>query len=70
MWMNTGIPMMLELLEDRPKGRLEGPFQAPTDWPPAGETLQPLPDECIYAAMCFSVSQHNKIRRCEDYRRS
>ena len=67
--------MLDELLEDRDKGRLEGPFMAPSGWPisavgPPGEALQPLPDDTIYAAFCFSVSQSDKIRRCEDYRRS
>ena len=68
-------PMLDEILEDRSKGRLEGPFEAPEDWPrpsvaPPGEALLKLPDKEMFAAFCFSVSQHDKIRRCEDYRRS
>ena len=67
--------MLDEILEDRAKGRLEGPFTSPTDWPVhsvglPGEALQPLPDQEIYAAFCFSVCQSDKVRRCEDYRRS
>ncbi len=68
-------PMLAELLEDRKQGRLEGPFRAPDYWPvpaigPPGEQLQDIPDESVYAAFCFSVQQSDKIRRCEDYRRS
>ncbi len=67
--------MLDELLEDRARGRLDGPFAAPDGWPvPAvglpDEALQPLPDKEIYAAFCFSVCQSDKVRRCEDDRRS
>ena len=67
--------MLEELLADRAQGRLEGPFRAPSEWPiPSagipGETLLPAPTGRVCAAVCFSVCQSDKIRRCEDYRRS
>ena len=37
---------------------------------PRQSTLQWMVDEDIYVAFCFSVKQEDKIRRCEDYRRS
>ena len=68
-------PMLQELLEDRNMGRLEGPFRAPSHWPVQtiglpGEDLLETPDDQILAAFCFSVLQSDKIRRCEDHRRS
>ena len=67
--------MLNELLDDRSQGRLEGPFRAPEDWPvPAagipGEPLLPAPTGRVCAAVCFAVCQSDKVRRCEDYRRS
>ena len=64
--------MLEELLADRAQGRLEGPFRAPSEWPiPSagipGETLLPAPTGRVCAAVCFSVCQSDKIRRCEDY---
>eukprot|EP00438_Fugacium_kawagutii_P028772 Skav212378 [mRNA] locus=scaffold1983:157653:159377:+ [translate_table: standard] len=54
---------------------MSGPFAAPSWWP--GQTislpgfpLQQLPNDDIRVAFCFSVVQHDKIRRCEDLRRS
>lgn len=69
------LPMLEELLEEEKKGRVEGPLQAPHDWGvrfPAvqGATLRPAPTEHARAAMCFAVVQSDKVRRCEDYRRS
>ncbi len=68
-------PMLQELLDDRSKGRLEGPFRAPPDWPIEtigipGEQLLAAPEGPVFAAFCFSVLQSDKIRRCEDHRRS
>eukprot|EP00435_Cladocopium_sp_Y103_P038353 s2136_g10.t1 len=62
--------MLDELLDDRNKGRVEGPLQAPPDWgvtmPPVdGIIPSPAPTTHAWAAVCFAV-----VRRCEDYRRS
>ena len=67
--------MFEELLEERTKGRLSGPFQAPSWWTRStrsvnGEPLLELPEGDIAIAFCFSVSQTDKTRRCEDLRRS
>ena len=67
--------MLEELLEERNKGRLEGPFRSPPDWPtpsvsPRGEELLDAPTTPVYAAFCFSVKQSDKLRRCEGHRRS
>ena len=67
--------MQQELLEELRLGRLEGPFETPSWWPRSsarlpGIPLVPLTNEDIYVAFCFSVKQEDKIRRCEDYRRS
>ena len=68
-------PMLEELKTELKLGRLEGPFQSPSWWPKPsihleGHTLQPAPEGIMTAAFCFSVCQHQKIRRCEDHRRS
>ena len=67
--------MLDELMDDREKGRVEGPLQAPTDWAfaleaPNGMHLSPPPTDRAWAALCFAVEQGDKVRRCEDYRRS
>ena len=67
--------MLEELIADRAQGRLVGPFRAPPQWPiPSagipGEPLLPAPEGRVCAAVCFSVCQSDKVRRCEDYRRS
>ena len=67
--------MLDELKTELKLGRLEGPFQSPSWWPKPsihleGHTLQPAPEGIMTAAFCFSVCQHQKIRRCEDHRRS
>eukprot|EP00438_Fugacium_kawagutii_P028953 Skav210514 [mRNA] locus=scaffold3045:20256:22040:+ [translate_table: standard] len=54
---------------------MSGPFEAPSWWPcqtiaPPGLKLLRLDTEDIRVAFCFSVEQHDKIRRCEDLRRS
>ncbi len=67
--------MLEELREERRLGRLSGPFTSPSWWPIRSvsfenEELIPLPDEEIAISFCFSVTQSDKIRRCEDFRRS
>ena len=67
--------MLQELLEDRFRGRLEGRFLALQHWMAQtvgipGEALLEAPSGPVYAAFCFSVQQNEKIRRCEDHRRS
>ena len=64
-----------ELLQELRLGRMEGPFIQPDWWPKKsitveGFTLQPLEDQDIRAAFCFAVCQSDKVRRCEDYKRS
>lgn len=67
--------MLTELEKELQRGRMSGPFRAPSWWP--GETiglpefpLMDLPEDDIRVAFCFSVVQQDKIRRCEDLRRS
>ena len=67
--------MLDELMEETRKGRVEGPLQAPPSWgatlPPYGDIpLKAAPTDEAWAAMCFAVVQSDKVRRCEDYRRS
>ena len=67
--------MLDELLEERDLGRISGPFAAPSWWPCQTQTLPgvvptELPTQDIAVAFCFSVSQSDKTRRCEDLRRS
>ena len=68
-------PMLDELLLDKEKGRVAGPFCVNQLWgistvPVPGHEMIPLPDEQAHAAVCFSVTQSDKIRRCEDFRRT
>ena len=67
--------MLDEVLTEHQKGRMVGPFQAPASWPCQTVTvdnlpLLPAPDHHVYASVSFSVEQQDKIRRCEDFRRS
>ena len=67
--------MLQELEEEKLCGRVQGPFAAPSTWPcntiaPQGHQLLPVPSGPIYPSVCFSVVQSDKIRRCEDLRRS
>ena len=67
--------MLAELLEEKRKGRLDGPFRAPSSWkvqtvPVDGPPLVDLDGDEAFAAVCFAVTQSDKVRRCEDYRRS
>lgn len=64
--------MLKELLVEKNKGRLSGPFELPDSWPGRavgipGHELQQCPDEHPLASMSFSVTQPDKIRRIEDW---
>ena len=67
--------MQDELRTELAKGRMSGPYRAPDWWPVPTTTiddmpLRPLPSQEISTSFCFSVVQSDKIRRCEDFRRS
>ena len=67
--------MLSEILTECELGRMDGPYAAPSHWPVKtisveGRDLLPLPDHPIRASVCFAVEQHDKIRRCEDFKRS
>ena len=67
--------MLEEILSEKEKGKLSGPYAAPADWPIPTTTvgdlpLLPTPHGLVCPAWSFSVVQSDKIRRCEDYRRS
>ena len=67
--------MLSEVLEERLHGRMVGPFAAPADWPCRTVTVDDLPmldapDHHVFASVSFAVEQHDKVRRCEDFRRS
>ena len=67
--------MLDELLRDKAKGRVQGPFSAPASWGIQtvgvdGHPCTPTPTSEVYPALCFAVEQADKIRRCEDFRRS
>ena len=68
-------PMYQELLQELQLGRMEGPFQAPDWWPRStidieGYETKALEHSDIRCAFSFAVCQADKVRRCEDYRRS
>ena len=67
--------MYQELLQELQLGRMEGPFEAPDWWPRStieieGYATKALEHSDIRCAFSFAVCQADKIRRCEDYRRS
>ena len=68
-------PMYDELKSELEQGRMNGPFASPSWWPASTislegrDTLPPPPDHAKFA-FCFSVVQQDKIRRCEDLKRS
>ena len=67
--------MLKELETELEKGRMSGPYEAPDWWPVkttsiGNKPLQPLLKQDICASFCFSVQQTDKVRRCEDFRRS
>ena len=67
--------MLQELLGEKAKGRVAGPFQCPVEWQAVmvgvdGHPCLQLPTQHARAAVCFAVEQADKVRRCEDFRRS
>lgn len=67
--------MLQELVEEKQLDRVQGPFAAPSTWPcktvaPLGHQLLPPPPGTVFPSVCFAVVQSDKIRRCEDLRRS
>ena len=67
--------MLDELLQEKAAGRLSGPHRTPPGWTVDTVGLEDhpttdLPTSEVLAAVCFSVVQSDKIRRCEDFRRS
>ena len=66
--------MLQEILVERDRGKLSGPYASPSDWPLPTTTVARLPlldtpPGLVCPAWSFSVVQADKIRRCEDYRR-
>ena len=67
--------MLKEILSECDRGRMTGPYSSPPQWPVQTVSLDdrpllPVPDKHIQASVCFSVEQHDKIRKCEDFKRS
>ena len=65
--------MLQEILTECDRGRMRGPFQAPSDWPiptvTAGDRpLLETPTSTVRASVCFAVEQQDKV--CEDFKRS
>lgn len=64
--------MLQELLEEKQKGRLTGPFELPSTWPGVAATIPDHPTTCcpdtdLLVAMSFAVEQPDKVRRIEDW---
>ena len=60
--------MLDELIQERTKGRLSGPFRAPSWWPRSSLALDgvenlDLPTDEVAVAFCFSVTQSDKTMR-------
>ena len=67
--------LLTELKSELQRGRMSGPYRSPSWWPVPSIGIDDmpmlsLPDPDISASFCFSVKQTDKIRRCEDFRRS
>eukprot|EP00435_Cladocopium_sp_Y103_P019382 s1486_g4.t1 len=67
--------MKAELRSELGKGRMSGPYSAPTWWPTPATTIRdrpllPVEDQDICTSFCFSVRQSDKVRHCKDFRRS
>eukprot|EP00435_Cladocopium_sp_Y103_P061850 s2532_g23.t1 len=67
--------MLQELVKELERGRMSGPYEAPGWWPVDSISIEgkdkiPLPSQEICVSFCFSVKQTDKVRRCEDFRRS
>ena len=67
--------MLDELLCEQALGRVSGPYTNPSWWPVQAITpnqlpMIPCPDQELCPSVCFAVCQSDKVRRCEDYRRS
>ena len=67
--------MLNEIITECDRGRMRGPFSSPSDWPvetvTAGDrALLTPPSSSVRASVCFAVEQHDKVRKCEDFKRS
>lgn len=67
--------MLQELKDEIMKGRMSGPYSSPSWWPVnsiglGNHEMMQLPNEEVTFSFCFSVKQTDKVRRCEDFRRS
>lgn len=65
--------MLLELLEEKSKGRLSGPFEFPESWGVRaadidGHPTSALVDSEVFIAFSFSVQRPDKIGCIEDCR--
>lgn len=67
--------LLKEILQEIDLGRMDRPYSGPDHWKtpchaPPGLSLKPCPDQNLASSLSFAVVQVDKIRRCEDFRRS
>lgn len=67
--------MLEEFQTELQRGRMSGPYRQPSWWPKEtiglpGYPLLDLAEDDIKVAFCFGIVQSDKVRRCEDLRRS
>eukprot|EP00435_Cladocopium_sp_Y103_P039676 s2661_g10.t1 len=67
--------MQKELQSELEKGRMSGPYKGSGWWPVEAVSIDEMPllqlqEDDICLSFCFSVRQTDKVRRCEDFRRS
>ena len=67
--------LLREIQHEVQLGRTDGPFESPAHrtaacTAPPGLTMQPCPDQNLASSLSFAVVQVDKVRRCEDFRRS